>query len=100
MAGLCMWTRKQSIDSEPNFWWWREQFDAAGGPRCCRFEQTDRSPVAPSNGWAVPRRTPAPLNRDLCLEERLRLADLCLGGEGVRAIARVLGRSPGTAAAS
>ena len=49
-----------------------------------------------ATGGQVPRRKPAPSGRYLSLDERLRIADLRLAGDGVRAIATAIGRSPST----
>ena len=49
-----------------------------------------------ATGGRIPRRRPEPSGRYLSLEERLQIADLYLGGAGVRAIAVVIGRSPAT----
>ena len=45
-------------------------------------------------GGRIPRKRPAPSGRYLSLEEQLQIADLYLGGAGVRAIAVGIGRSP------
>src|SRR5680860_712544 len=47
-------------------------------------------------GGRIPRKRPVPSGRYLSLEERLQIADLYLGGAGVRAIAIGIGRSPAT----
>ena len=49
-----------------------------------------------ATGGQVPRRKPEPSGRYLSLEDRLRIADLHLGGCGVRSIAGQLGRAPST----
>jgi len=49
-----------------------------------------------ATGGRIPRAAPVLSGRYLSLDERLRIADLRLTGEGVRAIAAALGRSPGT----
>ena len=49
-----------------------------------------------ATGGRIPRRRPESSGRYLSLEERLQIADLYLGGAGVRAIAVVIGRSPAT----
>ena len=54
----------------------------------CRWRQV--------TGGRIPRRSPASSGRYLSLEERLQIADLYLGGAGVRAIAVGIGRSPAT----
>jgi hypothetical protein len=45
-----------------------------------------------ATGGRIPRAKPERSGRYLCLEERLRIADLHLAGRGVRAIARGIGR--------
>ena len=47
-------------------------------------------------GGLIPRKVPVPSGRYLSLEDRLQIADLYLGGAGVRAIAVGIGRSPAT----
>ena len=49
-----------------------------------------------ATGGRIPRKRPAPSGRFLSLEERLQIADLYLGGAGVRAIAVGIGRTPAT----
>ena len=49
-----------------------------------------------ATGGRIPRRIPEPSGRYLSLEERLQIADLHLGGAGVRAIAVVIARSAAT----
>jgi len=49
-----------------------------------------------ANGFRVPAPPRVVSSRYLCLEERLRIADLRLEGAGVRAIATALGRAPST----
>ncbi len=52
--------------------------------------------MAQATGGRIPRKKPPPSGRYLSLEERLRIADLYVGGAGVRVIATQLGRSPST----
>jgi len=47
-------------------------------------------------GGLIPRQRPVLSGRYLSLEERLQIADLRLGGAGVRAIAVGIGRTPAT----
>src|ERR1035438_6256178 len=54
----------------------------------CRWRQ--------ATGGRIPRKRPEPSGRYLSLEERLQIADLYLGGAGIRAIAVELDRSPAT----
>ncbi|MGH3637340.1 MAG: IS30 family transposase [Mycobacterium sp.] len=49
-----------------------------------------------ATGGQVPRKKPESSGRYLSVDERLQIADLHLGGAGVRAIARQIGRSPAT----
>jgi len=49
-----------------------------------------------ATGGRIPRKRPEPSGRYLSLEERLQIADLYLGGAGIRAIALGVGRSPAT----
>ena len=54
----------------------------------CRWRQ--------ATGGRIPRKQPVSSGRFLSLEERLQIADLYLGGAGVRAIAVGIGRSAAT----
>ncbi len=54
----------------------------------CRWRQ--------GSGGRIPRGRPEPSGRYLSLEERLQIADLYLGGAGVRVIAVGIGRSAST----
>jgi len=47
-------------------------------------------------GGLIPRKTPVPSGRYLSLEERLQIADMHLGGAGVRTLSVGIGRSPAT----
>ena len=49
-----------------------------------------------ATGGQIPRKKPEPSGRYLSLEERLKIADLHLAGDGVRAIAREVGRPAST----
>jgi len=60
------------------------------------YESTNRTSLASSDWWPIPRKRPEPSGRYLGLDERLQIADLRLAGIGVRAIAIQLGRSPST----
>ena len=92
-----MWSKKELIDKQAEFWVW-----LAGGSTliaACEAVGVDRRTGRrwrQATGGRVPRKKPPPTGRFLCLEERLRIADLHLGGAGVRAIAVELGRSPST----
>jgi len=92
-----VWSRKELIDKQAAFWVLIAQgstlqaaCDAAGVDR--RSGRHWRQ----ATGGVVPRKKPALSGRYLSLEERLRIADLHLGGSGVRSIAVLLGRSPST----
>ena len=92
-----MWSKKERIDKQAEFWVW-----LAGGSTliaACEAVGVDRRTGRhwrQATGGRIPRKRPAPSGRFLSLEERLRIADLHLAGEGVRAIATELGRSPST----
>jgi len=90
-------TRRELAACELNFWdhvrkgsTWTAASQAAGVDRAQSYRWRK------ANGF----RTPAPPRevsaRYLSLDERLRIADLRLAGEGVRAIAAALGRAPST----
>ncbi len=92
-----MLSRKELIDKQAAFWvlivrgsTLQAACDAVGVDRRSgrRWRQ--------ATGGVVPRRKPPASGRYLSLEERLRIADLRLGGSGVRSIAVLLGRSPST----
>lgn len=94
---LCMWWEKELIDKQARFWVLMAQgstltaaCEAVGVNRKsgCRWRQ--------ATGGRIPRKRPAPSGRYLALEERLQIADLYLGGAGVRAIAVGIGRSAAT----
>ena len=92
-----MLSKKERSDKEAQFWVLMAQgstltaaCDAVGVNR--RTGQRWRQ----ATGGRIPRAKPKPSGRYLCLEERLRLADLHLAGHGVRAIAREIGRCPST----
>ncbi len=92
-----MWSKKEMIEKQARFWvvmaagsTLQAACDAVGVNRLTgrRWRQ--------ATGGQVPRRKPAPSGRYLSLDERLRIADLRLAGDGVRAIATAIGRSPST----
>lgn len=92
-----MSSKKERIVQEARFWVLMAQgstltaaCDAVGVNR--RTGQRWRR----ATGGRIPRAKPEPSGRYLCLEERLRIADLHLVGHGVRAIAREIGRCPST----
>lgn len=91
-----MWSKKELIEKQARFWVLMAQgstlqaaCDAVGVNR-----RTGRH-WRQATGGQIPRRKPEPSGRYLCLEERLRIADLHLAGTGVRAIATQVGRSAG-----
>jgi len=92
-----MWSKKELIEKQARFWvlmaagsTLQAACDAVGVNRRTgrRWRQ--------ATGGQVPRKKPDPLGRYLSLEERLRIADLRLAGNGVRAIASEIARSPST----
>ncbi len=92
-----MWSKKELIEKQARFWVLMAQgstlqaaCDAVGVDR-----RTGRH-WRQATGGRIPRKKPEPSGRYLCLEERLRIADLHLAGVGVRAIAMQVGRSAST----
>ncbi|WP_035763313.1 IS30 family transposase, partial [Arthrobacter sp. H20] len=92
-----MLSKKERIEKEARFWVLMAQgstltavCDAVGVNR-----QTGRR-WRQVTGGRIPRAKPEPSGRYLCLEDRLRIADLHLAGTGVRGIAREVGRSAST----
>ena len=92
-----MWSKKELIDKQARFWVLMAQgstlqaaCDAVGVDR-----RTGRH-WRQATGGQIPRKKPEPSGRYLCLDERLRIADLHLAGVGVRAIAVQVGRSAST----
>ena len=89
--------KKDLIDKQARFW-----VLMAGGATLTRASETVGVSRATGRKWRqatggrIPRRRPEPSGRYLSLEERLQIADLYLGGVGVRAIAVGIGRSPST----
>jgi transposase, IS30 family len=92
-----MSTKQELIDKQPRFW---EML--AGGSTLTAACEAVRVHRATGRKWRlsaggrIPRKRPVPSGRYLSLEERLQIADLYLGGAGVRAIAVGIGRSPAT----
>jgi transposase, IS30 family len=92
-----MSTKQELIDKQPRFW---ELL--AGGSTLTAACEAVRVHRATGRKWRlaaggrIPRKRPVPSGRYLSLEERLQIADLYLGGAGVRAIAVGIGRSPAT----
>lgn len=92
-----MWSRKQLIDKQAEFW----VLMARGSTliAACEAVGVDRRTGRhwrQATGGRIPRRKPPPSGRFLCLEDRLLIADLHLAGVGVRAIAVKLSRSAST----
>lgn len=94
-----MWSKKELIQMKMQAWFWvlmslgstlQAACDAVGVNR-----RTGRH-WRRATGGQIPRKKPEPSGRYLCLEERLRIADLHLAGEGVRAIAAQVGRPAST----
>ena len=89
--------KKDLIDKQARFW-----VLMAGGSTLTGASETAGVSRATGRKWRqatggrIPRRRPGPSGRYLSLEERLQIADLYLGGAGVRAIAVGIGRSPAT----
>jgi IS30 family transposase len=92
-----MSTKQELIDKQPRFW---ELL--AGGSTLTAACEAVRVHRATGRKWRlaaggrIPRKRPVLSGRYLSLEERLQIADLYLGGAGVRAIAVGIGRSPAT----
>ena len=89
--------KKDLIDKQARFW-----VLMAGGSTLTGASEAVGVSRATGRKWRqatggrIPRRRPEPSGRFLSLEERLQIADLYLGGTGVRAIAVGIGRSPAT----
>ncbi len=92
-----MWSKKELVDKQAEFWvvlargaTLQAACDAVGVNRRSgrRWRQ--------ATGGRIPRKRPEPSGRYLGLDERLQVADLRLGGVGVRTIGIQLGRSPST----
>jgi transposase, IS30 family len=94
---LYVWSKKELIEKQARFWVLMAQgstlqaaCDAVGVHR-----RTGRH-WRQATGGQIPRKKPEASGRYLCLEERLRIADLHLAGAGVGAIATQVGRSAST----
>src|SRR5665647_640078 len=89
--------KKDLIDKQVRFW-----VLMAGGATLTGASETVGVSRATGRKWRqatggrIPRRRPESSGRYLSLEERLQIADLYLGGAGVRAIAVEVGRSAST----
>jgi len=89
--------KKDLIDKQAQFW-----VLMAGGATLTAASETAGVSRATGRKWRqatggrIPRSRPELSGRYLSLEERLKIADLSLGGAGVRAIAVGIGRSPAT----
>jgi transposase, IS30 family len=92
-----MSTKKELIVKQARFWVWM-----GGGSTLTAASEAVGVSRATGRKWRqatggrIPRKRPEPSGRYLSLEERLRIADLYLGGAGVRAIAVGIGRTPAT----
>src|SRR5450756_1431071 len=92
-----MWSKNELIDKQARFW-----VLMAGGAALTGASKAVCVSRATGRKWRqgtvgrIPRRIPESSGRYLSLEERLQIADLHLGGAGVRAIAVGIGRSPAT----
>ncbi len=92
-----MWTKKELIEKQARFW----VLMAAGSTlqAACDAVGVNRRTGRhwrQATGGQVPRKKPEPSGRYLSLGDRLRIADLRLAGNGVRAIATEIERSPST----
>src|SRR5665811_1897217 len=89
--------KKELIDKQVRFW-----VLMAGGATLTGASEAVGVSRATGRKWRqatggrIPRRIPEPSGRYLSLDERLQIADLFLGGAGVRAIAVGVGRSAAT----
>ena len=92
-----MSSKKELIDKQARFW-----VLMAGGStltavcEAVGVSRTTGRHWRQATGGRLPRKRPVPSGRYLSLEERLQIADLYLGGAGVRAIAVGIGRSAST----
>ncbi len=92
-----MWSKRELIDKQAEFW-----VCLAGGSTliaACEAVGVDRRTGRhwrQATGGRIPRKKSAPSGRFLSLDERLVIADLHVGGAGVRAIAIKLGGSAST----
>ncbi len=92
-----MWSKKGLIEKQARFW----VLMAAGSTlqAACDAVGVNRRTGRhwrQATGGQVPRKKPEPSGRYLNVDERLRIADLRLVGDGVRAMAIQIGRSPST----
>nr|WP_241993056.1 IS30 family transposase [Cryobacterium frigoriphilum] len=92
-----MWSKFELVEMQARFWVLMSKgstltaaCDAVGVNR-----RTGRRWRQATGGW-IPVPEAERSGRYLCLEERLRIADLHVNGAGVRAIAAEVGRSPAT----
>ena len=94
---LYVWSKKELIEKQARFW----ELMALGSAlqAACDAVGVDRRSGRhwrQATGGRIPRKKPEPSGRYLCLDERLRIADLHLAGAGVRVIAGQVGRSAST----
>lgn len=92
-----MWSKKELIEKQARFWVLMAQGSTLQA--ACDAVDVNRRTGRhwrEATGGQIPRKKPEPSGRYLCLEERLRIADLHVAGTGVRAIATQVGRSAST----
>jgi len=92
-----VWSKKELIGKQAQFWVLMAQGSTLTA--ACEAVGVDRVTGRrwrQATGGQIPRKKPEPSGRYLSLEERLKIADLHLAGEGVRAIAREVGRPAST----
>jgi len=89
--------KKDLIEKQARFWELLASGSTlTGAYEAVRVHRATGRKWRQATGGRIPRKRPAPSGRYLSLEERLQIADLYLGGAGVRAIAVGIGRSPAT----
>jgi len=90
-------TRRELAACELIFWEWvRKGSTWTAASQAAGVDRAQGYRWRKANGFRVPAPPRAVSGRYLCLEERLRIADLRLEGAGVRTIATALGRAPST----
>jgi len=92
-----VWSKKELIEKQA--WFWVLMAQGSTLQAACDAVGVDRRSGRhwrQATGGRIWRKKPEPSGRYLCLEERLRIADLHLAGAGVRAIATQVGRSAST----
>jgi len=89
--------KQERIDKQAQFWVLMTQGSTLTA--ACEAVEVNRKSGCrwrQATGGRIPRRRPVSSGRYLSLEERLQIADLHLGGAGVRTIAVGIGRSAAT----